>query len=317
MSTQNSFIHHRHTYLYTLSPSFSQDPEPRSTLTQYVYKDGHRYQDRNDIKSKSLIAMKFFPVALLAATATASLCVDYQAENDQVLLAVQPCEESVTAAESEMSIFIRAAAGQPEAILAESLKKKLDIGDFAGYLRTKLSFDTDERPVNVASAFAIVPEVELKSIKKYEIQNPYSLQKRGECSMWSPGNCGLSDVQTNYYSNFYTVHADPNHQVCLGICTDYLSHIWNDGVLQGSFYYTYNGCKFRSQNNWNGKTWNFCRVGAFYVMTKYAIFPTLYAIELTGWVDGVNYVSPRFYSMEVRARVTPYLTEDVDILGEK
>lgn len=237
--------------------------------------------------------MKLLSMALLAATAAASLCIDYQTENNQVLLAVQPCEDSATDAESEMSIFIRASSGQPEAALAESLKQKLDSGDFAGYLKAKLSFDTDEPPVNIGSAFAIVPNVELKSVKKYEIQKPGSLEKRGECTMWSPGNCGLSDSQANYYSNFYSVHADPNHQVCLGICTDYLSHIWSDGDLQGSFYYTYNACSFRSQNNWNGKTTNTCRIGAFYVMSKWSIFPTLYAIELTGWVDGKDYWSPR------------------------
>lgn len=194
-----------------------------------------------------------------------------------------------------MSIFIRAATGQPEAELAESLKAKLDSGDLAGYLREKLNFDSDVgTPFSAVSAFAIIPQVELKSVKKYEIQNPGSLEKRGECSLWTPGNCGLSDQQTSYYSNFYTVHQDPNHPVCLGVCTDYINHIWNDGVLQGAFYYTYNGCKFRSQNNWNGKTWNFCRVGAFYVMTKYAVWPAGYSIQLTGWVDGIDWVSPRF-----------------------
>ncbi|KAG5356456.1 hypothetical protein CJU90_1792 [Yarrowia sp. C11] len=248
-----------------------------------------------------------FILSALASTALASLCVDHQQSGDQVLLAVQPCENATSTVpsdtESAMSIFIRSAHGQPEADLAASLKDKLDAGDFGAYLALKLSFENDRaesaESVQTFQNIAIDSHVTIHATKNYTLQSPPKLQKRGGCSMYWPGNVGLDSMDIHYYNDFFYPQTSTVNWVCLGECTDYIDHMWADGTLSGSFYYTYNDCKFRSQNGWNGRTQNKCRAGAFYRLTQEAshvvqgTHPGNTIYQVSGSIPGKDHWSPR------------------------
>ncbi|AOW02913.1 hypothetical protein B0I73DRAFT_132031 [Yarrowia lipolytica] len=247
-------------------------------------------------------------LTVLVSTALASLCVDHQKSGDQVLLAVQPCENatSITPSDTEsaLSIFIRSASGEPEADLAETLKAKLDSGDLAGYLSLKRDFERDQADESAESAqsfqnIAIDTHVTIHTTQNYTLQSPAHLQKRGGCSMYWPGDVGLEPMDIHYYNDFFYPQTSSVNWVCLGECTDYIDHMWADGTLSGSFYYTYNDCKFRSQNGWNGRTQNKCRAGAFYRLTQDASHvvqgtnPGNTIYQVSGSIPGKDHWSPR------------------------
>lgn len=246
-----------------------------------------------------------FILAALVPTTLASLCVDHQKSGDQVLLAVQPCENATSTTpsdtESAMSIFIRSAQGEPEADLADTLKSKLDSGDLAGYMSTKRDFERGQSGEfgESAESLAIDTDVTIHTTQNYTLQNSAHLQKRGGCSMYWPGDVGLAASDIHYYNDFFYPETSTVNWVCLGECTDYVDHMWADGTLSGSFYYTYNDCKFRSQNGWNGRTQNKCRAGAFYRLTQEASHvvqgtnPGNTIYQVSGSIPGRDHWSPR------------------------
>lgn len=250
-----------------------------------------------------MMARILFTLAAVAHVAMGSLCVDHQTANGQILLAVQPCEDktTLTSTESALSIFIRSGSGQPEAELAEALKAKLDAHDLAGYLAIKRAFEGESAAsVKAIETVALDTSVGIRASRNYTIQDaPSALVKRGGCSMYWPGDCGLQSMDIHYYNDFFHPSASGANWVCLGECTDYVNHIWDDGTLSGSFYYTYTDCKFRSQNGWNGRTQNKCRAGAFYRLvqeTSHVVQgtnPSNTIRQISGSIDGKDHWTPR------------------------